>query len=243
MNIDIDHSDKIRKIADDVKEDPTNHIRIIKRFLPIGIMLLLASLLWLYFEMNNKKAKTTLTEASIAAPKDTTTMDTLGLAAAEKWKSTLGDDILLKLPNGTEIEVPKNGFEKNLVEYLSQKCPGDMKTTWFNCDRLLFKTGSSELNEVSLNQIRDLSVLMQAFPNAKFKVGGYTDNVGDATSNQKLSEQRAASVLSAIVSQGLKTENIKSEGYGALHPICPENNTDECREKNRRVAIRVETCG
>jgi len=128
------------------------------------------------------------------------------------------------------------------VLFLSQGCPGELKANWFNCDRLLFKTGSVELNSASLDQIGDIAALMKAFPDSKFKIGGYTDNTGDVAFNKKLSGDRAAQVLQAIVRNGVSASSLSSEGYGPEHPVCPDNDSEECKAKNRRVAIRIEKC-
>ncbi len=173
---------------------------------------------------------------------DSLDLDKEGKAAIELWAKTLGGDVELNLPNGSKLAVPENGFEKSLLGFLSQGCPGELKANWFNCDRLLFKTGSVELNSASLDQIGDIAALMKAFPDSKFKIGGYTDNTGDVAFNKKLSGDRAAQVLQAIVRNGVSASSLSSEGYGPEHPVCPDNDSEECKAKNRRVAIRIEKC-
>ena len=240
----LNDKDFIEEIAQDVKEKPDTSIRLIKRFLPLGIMLLLDSLLWLYFvktdhtnhPRTNSSVDTTI-QTSIEAP-----LDAEGQAAASLWSQTLGGNVELSLPNSTKLSVPENGFEKQLLGFLNEGCPGDVKATWFNCDRLLFKTGSTELNSVSMDQIADLANLMKAFPSSTFKIGGYTDNTGDAAVNKKISGERAVQVMNALLAQGIAATSLSAEGYGPEHPVCPANDTDECKAKNRRVAIRVDKC-
>jgi outer membrane protein OmpA-like peptidoglycan-associated protein len=60
--------------------------------------------------------------------------------------------------------------------------------------------------------------------------------VGDPQSNQRLSEDRANSVKSYLISKGLVTERIESKGLGQNTPIAP-NTTPAGRAQNRRVQI------
>ena len=65
---------------------------------------------------------------------------------------------------------------------------------------------------------------------------GHTDNVGSPASNKTLSEARAKSVVSAIVSQGVAADRLSPVGFGQDKPIA-DNSTDEGRAKNRRVEL------
>ncbi len=232
--------DYLKRIAEDVNENPDTSLRLIKRFLPLAAMLLIAGLLWLYFVKSDHNCETNMADTSAYIKLDT--LDAEGKAATELWAKKLGENIELSLPNGDKISVPTDGVEKQLLDFLSQGCQGDLKSQWFNFDRILFKSGSSQLNLASMDQIKALSSMVKAFPTTIFKLGGYTDNTGDPLANKELSGDRAAQVVKALVEKGALAANLSSEGYGSEFPVCPENDTDECKEKNRRVAIRVVKC-
>ena len=232
--------DYLKRIAEDVNENPDTSLRLIKRFLPLAAMLLIAGLLWLYFVKSDHNCETNMADTSAYIKLDT--LDAEGKAATELWAKKLGENIELSLPNGDKISVPTDGVEKQLLDFLSQGCQGDLKSQWFNFDRILFKSGSSQLNLASMDQIKALSSMVKAFPTTIFKLGGYTDNTGDPLANKELSGDRAAQVVKALVEKGASAANLSSEGYGSEFPVCPENDTDECKEKNRRVAIRVVKC-
>jgi len=75
------------------------------------------------------------------------------------------------------------------------------------------------------------------------EMDGYTDNVGDATYNQKLSQQRADAVANYLKSKGVaSSDRFSTKGLGAANPIA-DNNTEEGRAANRRVTIRRTECG
>ena len=80
---------------------------------------------------------------------------------------------------------------------------------------------------------------MEEFPNAKVKIGGYTDNTGAEEVNVKVSTERANKVKSVLTKLGVNESRMQSEGYGAQHFICEANDTDICKAKNRRVDIKV----
>ena len=70
------------------------------------------------------------------------------------------------------------------------------------------------------------------------KVGGYTDNVGAPQTNLRISGERAKATLQELVNMGISANRMDAEGYGEQHPVA-DNATDQGRQKNRRVDIRV----
>jgi K(+)-stimulated pyrophosphate-energized sodium pump len=145
----------------------------------------------------------------------------------------------LKLDNGLEMSIAADGnpIEVGLVDFIRSDKPVD-KTTWFDFDRLLFETGKSTLKPESQEQLKNVSEILKAFPAVNIKLGGYTDNTGDANANLKLSADRASAVEGELVKMGIDNNRIDSEGYGDQYPVA-DNATEEGREKNRRISIRV----
>lgn len=100
-----------------------------------------------------------------------------------------------------------------------------------------FKTASAAILPESQPIVDELYTMLNENPSLKILIEGHTDNVGSAASNKTLSEQRAASVKSALVQKGISGDRIKTAGYGLEKPIA-DNSTEEGRAKNRRVEIR-----
>ena len=142
------------------------------------------------------------------------------------------------LPDGSVIDAPDNGPEARLVAFL--KDPNRMvdDSTWFELDRTEFETNSAKLGSGSQAQLENLAKILKAYPNATVKVGGYTDNVGSEARNKRLSQARAESVRDALVRFGISASRVDAEGYGSKHPVA-DNSTDDGRQRNRRIAIRV----
>jgi outer membrane protein OmpA-like peptidoglycan-associated protein len=102
--------------------------------------------------------------------------------------------------------------------------------------QIQFETGSSVIKPESyklLDEILQSSVVAEGL---KVGVYGHTDNVGNAQSNQKLSEDRANSVKSYLLSKGLAAQRIESKGFGPSEPIA-DNATAAGKAQNRRVQI------
>jgi OOP family OmpA-OmpF porin len=71
------------------------------------------------------------------------------------------------------------------------------------------------------------------------ELAGYTDNVGSASYNLKLSQKRAEAVKEYLtVEQNIDASRIQAKGYGKENPVA-SNDTDEGRERNRRVELHV----
>jgi OOP family OmpA-OmpF porin len=70
------------------------------------------------------------------------------------------------------------------------------------------------------------------------QITGFTDNTGTADYNQKLSEQRAATVKDFLVKNGVDPSKITIVGRGMNDPVA-DNATKEGRAKNRRVEVMV----
>lgn len=149
----------------------------------------------------------------------------------------LGEFVSRKLADGTELFIPNKGAEAGLVDFIE----GDseiMDDKWFNLNRVLFETGSANLDAKSQSQIDNVVAIMNAYPDVNLKIGGYTDNTGNAASNVTLSNSRATAVMNAIVAGGIDAGRLEAEGYGDAHPVA-DNGTEEGRAQNRRVAARV----
>lgn len=79
---------------------------------------------------------------------------------------------------------------------------------------------------------------LQEYNQTVVEVAGHTDSVGSDAYNQKLSEQRANTVASHLMSRGLNRERFIVVGAGETRPIA-SNDTEAGRAQNRRVEITL----
>lgn len=171
---------------------------------------------------------------------ETTVKATLAEKATEEVKPTAEVSVFKKtLTSGVELlGALSNGIESKLISFIEDKNKQVDKTTWFSFDRLLFETGKSTLKAESQEQLKNMSEILKAYPAVELKIGGYTDNVGDAKKNLALSDERAKSVLAELVKLGVAESRLKAEGYGDQHPVA-DNATEEGKAQNRRIDVRV----
>ncbi len=161
-----------------------------------------------------------------------------GVDAVEGAVGELGDFFKRTLTNGVELNIPENGIENQLIDFIEDADRAIDKTTWFNFDRLTFDTGKSTLDmEHSREQLENITAILKAYPATKIKIGGYTDNTGSKEGNMNLSQARAEAVQSVLSDMGIAADRMEAEGYGDAHPVA-SNETEEGRAQNRRIALR-----
>jgi OmpA-OmpF porin, OOP family len=100
-----------------------------------------------------------------------------------------------------------------------------------------FDTAKSDIKPESEPAIDEIAKLLTSNPSLKVYIVGHTDMVGDAASNVKLSQARAQSVVTALVSKhGIAASRLIAFGNGPYAPVAT-NKSDEGRAKNRRVEL------
>lgn len=103
---------------------------------------------------------------------------------------------------------------------------------------LLFDTGSAHLNPGGLRVVDHLVQFMQAYPQRRVSIEGFTDSVGNPSSNQVLSERRADAVRLALIDRGIDAARLEARGYGEEYPVA-SNTNPAGRQMNRRVEIVI----
>lgn len=146
----------------------------------------------------------------------------------------------VKLKGGKTIELGETSQLYQLYNAVNRKDKAILDPNkWYTIENLYFETGSSDLKAGYEMQLNNIAEIMNAYPDLKVKLGGYTDNSGNEESNQKLSNLRAQTAKLKLLELGISADRIEAEGYGSQHPICEANDTDECKAKNRRIDVRV----
>lgn len=101
---------------------------------------------------------------------------------------------------------------------------------------IYFDTGKSEIKPKSNSTLDEITKMLKQNPNLKLYVVGHTDDAGVLESNLKLSSDRAAAVVKALIGRGINASRLKPAGVG---PYCPveTNKTEDGKAKNRRVEL------
>jgi outer membrane protein OmpA-like peptidoglycan-associated protein len=149
-----------------------------------------------------------------------------------------------------KVSVEKNGYFTKKMEISTEKI---LKSDTLNLDvavkpipkgaivisNIYYETAKAELkpeSKASLN--KELVSLLKDNPQLIIEIGSHTDDVGSNEYNQKLSQQRAESVVNYLIANGIPKEKMLARGYGESKPIAP-NTTPEGRQKNRRTEFKI----
>ena len=146
-----------------------------------------------------------------------------------------------------------NEAQRGLIRALRPEIEQGNITVDLNNERLLinlassmlFGSGEDQLKPGGTDALTRVGSILKDYPEYKVEVDGHTDNRPIRSSlkkrfptNKELSEARAANGVTALAGGGVSTDTITAAGYADTRPVAP-NATDEGRQKNRRVEVRV----
>lgn len=188
-----------------------------------GLLILLGFFLWSMFRSSSPP----VAKAPVATPAPVATAG-----------PALGNFVPRQLADGTTLKIPERGVEGRLLAFIQDPALKPNKTSWFDFDRLLFSTGSATLEPQSMEQLHNMAAILKAYPATRLKIGGYTDNTGNAAKNLKLSRDRARNVTAELVKLGVAKNRLVAKGYGDQHPVA-DNATEVGRARNRRISMLV----
>ena len=101
-------------------------------------------------------------------------------------------------------------------------------------DGITFATGKADITAESEETLQKALKTLNTYPEIYVEISGHTDNVGNAKSNQKLSQLRANAVRDWLIAQGIDGNRLTAVGYGASKPMVA-NDSPENKAKNRRI--------
>jgi outer membrane protein OmpA-like peptidoglycan-associated protein len=103
---------------------------------------------------------------------------------------------------------------------------------------VLFETGSSTLSSGAGRNIERLVQFLTEHPERLIQIDGFTDSVGTDSFNLDLSQHRADAVRYQLVSRGISSTRIGTQGYGKAYPVAG-NSESSGRQLNRRVEVVI----
>ncbi|NLS53631.1 OmpA family lipoprotein [Hafnia alvei] len=105
-------------------------------------------------------------------------------------------------------------------------------------NNVTFDSSSSTLKPAGANTLTGVAMVLKEYPKTAVNVVGYTDSSGSQDLNMRLSQQRADSVASSLIVQGVEASRVRTQGMGPANPIA-SNSTAEGKAQNRRVEITL----
>lgn len=218
---------------------PSEGGSIWKWLLPLLLLIAAGYFLWKQCEKKETTTTTTVSGDSlntvndtISTQNDTTTMTT----------TKVDEDIDL---NGMALKGYKGGLEDQMITFLKsdgyKNAANDdaLKDKWYDFDHVNFKIGSANALEAgSEGQLQNLVAILKAYPDAKIKIGGYTDKTGDEAKNKKLSSDRAHFIKDWLGKQGVGAQVIAADGYGSEFAKVDASASNEERAVDRKMSVR-----
>lgn len=104
-------------------------------------------------------------------------------------------------------------------------------------DVVLFDFDKYDLTDEAIPVLNQVADILKRHPKADVVVEGHTDSKGSEAYNQKLSENRANTVVNYLKDKGV-TCGLSAVGYGKSRPKT-DNSTEELRHQNRRIEFRL----
>lgn len=214
-----------REVESEISGDDGGSPSWLKWLFPL---ILLGLLLW-WFWPNNKTVDEVVTDT-------TEEVQTVLSDAADRVKETFTfKDI--------SITAFRGGIENHMIDYLNSgkyetANEEDLKENWYDFDNVKFVHGSSSELETGQEQLENIAKIMKAFPDAKIKIGAYTDKTGDDAANIKISQERADFIKNLLTDLGVGEQITNAEGYGNEFATVPADASDDERAVDRKMAIR-----
>ena len=198
----------------------------------LPLLLLLAAGYFLFKQCDNKEVQSTVVEVD-STRIESDTVNVLNDSLDSRTTTTIA------LPNNASVEAYEGGIEQQITTFLSSPEYAEatneiLKDRWFDFDNLNFEFGTTQLTPESQVQLENIRSILQAYPDAKIKIGAYSDRKGDDQLNLELSQKRAEAVKSALNSPQV----VEAEGYGEQFATVAESASDQQRQIDRRTSIR-----
>ncbi len=101
-----------------------------------------------------------------------------------------------------------------------------------------FDTNSSQVKAAGANTLSGVAMVLKEYEKTRVNVVGHTDSSGGRDLNMRLSQERADSVGSNLITQGVDASRISMSGVGPDQPVA-SNSTAAGKAQNRRVTITL----
>ncbi len=137
---------------------------------------------------------------------------------------------------GRDMDKQAEQLEKDLEGASVERIGEGIKITFDS--GILFGFDSYILGEQSISNLEKLAQTLNKYDDTEILIEGHTDDVGDNSYNEELSQKRANSVSTFLISKEVEEARLITTGYGESQPIA-KNSTDEGRRQNRRVEVAI----
>ncbi|WP_449398900.1 DUF937 domain-containing protein [Chryseobacterium wanjuense] len=213
-----------------------------KWLLPLLLLIAAGYFLWKQCDKKTTTTTTTGTDSAGTVQDTAAAVSSSDTTAATASTSKVDENIDL---NGTALKGYKGGMEDQMITFLKsdgyKNAANDeaLKDKWYDFDHVNFKSGSgNQLEAGSEGQLQNLVAILKAYPDAKIKIGGYTDKTGNEAVNLKISKERANFIKEWLGKQGVGAQVLEAEGYGSKFAKVDASASDAERASDRKMSVR-----
>jgi outer membrane protein OmpA-like peptidoglycan-associated protein len=139
------------------------------------------------------------------------------------------EELIAEISNKMDITTGKDVSISNVIDGII-----------VNLGNILFDFNKYNLKKEYEKKLDALAEVLRKYPSIDIIISGHTDNIGTEKYNQALSENRAKTVAEYLMRKGVAQSRISYIGFGSRFPVA-DNSTEEGRQKNRRVEVKLIT--
>lgn len=159
----------------------------------------------------------------------------VSLAAGQNLALSVDKAGYLFYSENFSLDKPNSANKPFLISVPLQRFETGSSVTLRN---VFFDTNKYELLPESRTELQQLVRFLTLNPRAGIEIRGHTDDIGDESVNQLLSENRAKAVYNYLIANKIDPSRLTVKGYGETKPV-DDNATEEGRQKNRRTEFII----
>ena len=139
---------------------------------------------------------------------------------------------------GSRMDRQAERIEQELPGAEVQRVGEGINVTFTQDAGVFFDTNKSDVKGSSAETLDKLARIFKEYPKSNILVEGHTDSAGPEEYNLSLSQRRAESVTTYLISKGIDSYRFSTKWYGETQPRAT-NETSEGKAKNRRVELAI----
>jgi outer membrane protein OmpA-like peptidoglycan-associated protein len=137
---------------------------------------------------------------------------------------------------GAQMDKQAKELEQNIEGATVERIGEGIKVTF--ASGLMYDFDSDVVRPEAKTNLRALAASLEKYSGSELLILGHTDEVGTAEYNQALSQRRANSAATFLISSGVSGARMDARGLGETEPV-GTNDTDAGRQTNRRVEVSI----
>ncbi|MBP8726079.1 MAG: OmpA family protein [Saprospiraceae bacterium] len=150
--------------------------------------------------------------------------DSTALAFRDSW-TILGSPINVRVDTANR-NFPAKGVEVKMLEWIAKAIKAKTGEAWFLTDRVLFNSGTAELNAISNEQLDNLALILWAHPQFLAEIASHDTSIQDPEAKRKLSQLRAEAILQALLGRGVEINRMTLANMDSGQPVMPSAGKD-----------------